>query len=290
VPLKIGLVGSRSWLAPHFIRELEARDHTVNIVFKGDVPYENLRKFDVVVLIAGRARPTQEEMSAEERLCKAITQHKNPPRHVLYISSCAVDRWERNSRPLSREGEMYVLGKKRCESAVIGGLNKNYAIRLPVIFGSGQSRDVDMLVPMTAKSLGLGLPIFMRTPMEPFELVHAGQAAAAVADFVYDIYWGDPLPILSVRSDLHTPLRLVSVMAPGHPVQFAQGWKYTDPHKKWGEYDRERGQHHIREVTFSLKDQDLIDTMAWYEQHPEQLTDGSFEGALLLPEGDVIDV
>lgn len=288
--MRIALVGSRSWLASHFTQELESRGHRVKVVFKGDVPYENLRSFDALILIAGRARPTEAEMALEEKLCTQIAQHKDPPGHVIYISSCAVDRWERNSRPLSREGEMYVLGKKRCETRIIGGLGKHFAIRLPVVFGPHQPRDVDMLVPMTAKARALGMPIQLRTPMEPFELVHASQAARAVADLVYDACHGDPMPILSVRSDLHTPLRLVSVMAPGHPVQFGFGWKYTDPHKQWGEYDRERGQYHVRETTFSLKDQDLVDTMEWYEERREELTGATFDTSFLLPGGDVIDV
>ncbi len=279
--MKVGIVGSRSWLAPHFERELVSRGYDVEYIAKGDVPYEDMSRLHAVILIAGRARPTAEEIAREERLVEEACTVRYPPRRMIYVSSCAVDRWERGSRPLSRAGEMYVLAKKRCETLVCGkpfGVRRadGYAIRLPVIFGEGQSLDSDMLVPSVARARITRVPLTLDQPLLPFELVHVSNAARATVDLLAE---NDPLPVRSVRSDIHTPLRLVSVMAPGMPLVVGEGWQYQEKGYP------EQGQRHLSEVRYDLRDDDLVRTMEWYDRFDrEQLAGLERRRELVEPE------
>ncbi|MBV9125690.1 MAG: hypothetical protein JO112_20260 [Planctomycetes bacterium] len=293
--MKVAIVGSRSWLAPHIETELKSRHLDVEYIAKGDVPYEDMTAYSAVILIAGRARPDKAEIAREEELVNAACTNQDQPRRMLYISSCAVDRWERGSRPLSLAGEQYVLTKKRCETMVCGkpnGIRKadGFAIRLPVIFGEGQSLDSDMLVPSVARAHLTKTPLELAQPLMPFELVHVSDAARAVVDFLGE---HDPLPVRSVRSDLHTPLRLVSVMAPGIPMIVRQGWQYHPATST-----PEAGQRHLTEVNYRLKDGDLVRTMEWYDQYDrarlaeiQRQTELEGPDMLALPPGKgIIDV
>lgn len=292
--MTVGIVGCRSWLAPHIEAELVGRGHRVDRIAKGDVPYEDMHHLDAVILIAGRARPTAEDILREERLVAEACAVRHPPRRLVYVSSSAVDRWERGSRPLSRAGEEYVLAKKRCETTICGrpgGARKadGYAIRLPPTFGPGQPLDSDMLVPSAIRARLCRGILELRQPLLPFELVYVGDAARAIVDLVED---RDPLPIRSVRSDLHQPLRVASVLSPGIPTILREGWEWHivgDP---------ERGQRHLTEVTYPLRDSDLDVTVAWYEQNSmtqiesagERMRLASADPIGLLPSGKVIDL
>lgn len=293
--MRVAIVGSRSWLAPHIEAEFKSRKYDVEYIAKGDVPYEDMRGIRAVVLIAGRARPDQTEIDREIALVQAACDNPTQPWRLIYISSGAVDRWERGSRPLSKMGEMYVLAKKRCETIVCGkpdGSRKapGFAIRLPVIFGEGQSVDSDMLVPSVARAKLTRTPLEVGQPLLPFELVHVSDASKAVADLAMA---DDPFPVRSVRSDPHTPLRLISVMAPGMSMVIREGWQYPQ-----ASLSAEMGQRHLTEVKYNLRDSDLVHTMEWYDRYDRaQLaavqTSMELEGpeTLALPPGKgIIDV
>ena len=293
--MRVAIVGHRSWLAPHLEHELRSRGHEVEAVAKDDVPYEDMSRFWTVVLIAGRARPTSDDLIREESLVRELALVGRQPRRVVYVSSSAVDRWERGSRPLSAAGEAYILAKKRCEIVVCGrpaGVAKaqGFAIRLPPTFGPGQDIGSDMLVPSVIRARLCHGILELREPLLPFELVYVGDAARAVVDLVED---DDPLPVRSVRSDLHQPLRLAALMAPGVQTVLREGWS-------WHTVGRpEPGQRHLQEVHFSLREGDLHSTVSWYEQNISEALEASAErrhAALelaasfpLLPSG-VIDI
>lgn len=272
--MRVGIVGRRSWLAPHLWSEFIRRGHLdTAYVEKASVLAGDRHSLDALVLIAGRARPNSEDIEAEEALVRAACRFTDGRARIVYISSCAVDRWERGSRPLSRAGEEYVLAKKRCEAVVCAGPtgsrhgNNGFSLRLPVIFGAGQSLTSDMLVPSVARARLWQTALSLNQPLLPFELVHVSDAARAVVDLVEH---HDPQPVWSVRSDPWQPLELVSIMSPGLPVHIAKGWE-------WAKVGRlEPGQRHVREQMYTLRREDLLATMTWYEQNGRQMLASEF--------------
>src|SRR5690606_26171763 len=94
--------------------ELRRQGRNPQYLEKSEVGTQDLR-LRTLYLIAGVARPTREDMDREIELC---TRARKTGARVIYLSSAAVDRWEHSTPTLSPQGELYVLGKKRCESIV----------------------------------------------------------------------------------------------------------------------------------------------------------------------------
>lgn len=251
------VVGQRSWIAQHLIKELEQSGRKPKTLFKSEVGDEPLNGA-TLFLIAGVARPTEDDMDREEDLCRRAAR---TGAKVMYLSSCAVDRWEADSRVLSREGELYILGKRRCEQIVTGGPSGcGYALRAPVIFGPGQRLESDMLLPSIVRDRRAGQPTVIRDPLRPFQMVHVSDLVKA---WIEHSTLGDPLPVCSLRTSPEiTPLDLVSLAAPGHPVMLAHGWQH------FRKYD-ERRQSEIRHIGLAnapFRREDVVSTVAWYDE------------------------
>ena len=285
-----GIVGHRSWIAPHLVKYLENLGLGIVMLDKADIENTDYGSFDVVYLIAGRAHPTKVELQAEEKLCETLGKHKRPPRKIVYLSSAMVDRWERGSRPLSPAGEAYVLTKKRCEQALLGEPHRKplcFSVRAPVIFGPGQAIESDMLIPTVARARVWLEPISLLRPVDPFELVYITDLVKAFAE-VGTIDESLLMPITSVRSDvMRTPLDIVSMAAPGHPISISKGWTSN---KVSG---RESGMRHVREVVLTFKDNDVLTTMQWYEaEHgtSRQLVARDSSHTLDIPHHHLLDI
>ncbi len=277
--MRVGIVGRRSWIATHLRRELLGRGHDVGDIEKSDIHHRpsSLGLFDCIYLIAGRARPTPEDARAELGLLQACSRLRHV--RMVYLSSAAVDRWEKDSRSLSPAGERYVLGKRACEAAFLQGSRSAYVLRAPVIFGPGQDIRSDMLVPSVARAVVDDDGLDLAQPLEPFEMTYVGDTVRAMADLGENL---DPKPVTSLRSSRSvTPLDVVSVMAPGLRLHFRPGWRMGRPEPSTALW-RDADNRPIDRMTAPFRDTDLIDTMAWYRQTPDLLGGGKF---LELTEG-----
>lgn len=255
------VVGQRSWIAQHLFEALKTKGHDPEYMTKAEVGDERLRG-STMFLIAGVARPTKAEMDREEDLCRRAVK---TGAKLIYLSSCAVDRWEAHSRVLSQEGELYILGKRRCEQIVTGGPSGcGYALRAPVVFGPGQQLGSDMLLPTIIRTQKQGLgTIRLSDPFRPFEMVYIDdlvQVMIELADF-------DSYPVSSLRTDpAITPLDLVSLVAPGWPVFLNPGW---EPYVR-SPLDKDEI-YHVPRINRPFRRSDIISTVAWYNGEVPQL-------------------
>lgn len=264
------IVGQRSWISRHLQIELESRGRNPEYLMKAAVGDEPLNG-STLYLIAGVARPNRVDMDREEDLCGRAS---DSGARVIYLSSCAVDRWEAHSRMLSPEGELYVLGKKRCEQLVTGGPSGcGYALRAPVIFGPGQRLECGMLLPDIIQTCRDGLePIRLQEPFRPFEMVYVLDLVRAMADLGELGASNGAFPVTSVRASATiTPVELCALAAPGHPVVLKKGWT---PHVP-SPVDR-TDMRHVPRVEIPFRREDVVSTVMWYnEQVPELVAPGT---------------
>lgn len=259
---KTFVVGRRSWIASHLFDELQAQGKHPEYLHKAEVGDERLTGC-TMFLIAGVARPTQEDMDREIDLCHRA---RSTGAKVIYLSSSAVDRWEAHSRVLSHEGELYVLGKKRCETIITGGPSGcGYALRAPVVFGPGQRLESDMLLPTIIRTQRQGLgTITLHEPFRPFEMVYVRDLVKILVTF------GDQeesYPVVSLRTEpAITPIDLCALVAPGWSVYLPPGWVPYVPDRK----DKDEI-YHVPRSNVPFRREDVLSTVAWYDDETPQL-------------------
>lgn len=215
--MRVGIIGHRSWIAESIRRHIFAQTHTTFDLSKD--PQQDLSSYDVVFLIAGRSRPTSHQMDEEQVLVSNIMASNRHPEKLVYLSSLSVER--------RGEGDLepYAAMKSTCEAAVI---SKDWGrvVRAPVIFGPRQSPFANMLLPAIARaSWGLE-PLTIKEPLRPFHLMHADDVAHAMWRSGLDAtnYWIGERRILSLYSNVVTPLQVVDIVTPGLPIAVPQGW------------------------------------------------------------------
>lgn len=260
------VVGQRSWIAQHLFKELVERGRNPEFMAKVEVGDEPLRTC-TLFLIAGVARPNDEDLKREEDLVRRAV---GTGAKVIYLSSSAVDRWEAHSRVLSREGEMYVLGKKRCEQIVCGGTN-NHALRVPVVFGPGQRLESRMLLMDIINATRSKVPIVLAEPFRPFQMVHVRDMVKTMVDYAD----GGGYPVASLRTEPQiTPVDLCALAAPGHPVLLKTGWQ---PYV-YSPADKDEI-YHVPRINLPFRREDVVSTVEWYDDEVPELV---APGTLLL--------
>lgn len=217
-----GIIGHRSWLAVPLIRELENFGMEVICIDKMYGPHLDMTQFDMVFLIAGRARPTDVERVKELQLVADMMAWEQRPKRLIYVSSSAV----------LREPTPYAQTKMACEKLVLSR-DFGYVVRPPVIFGPGQSIDSNMLIPSIARAK-MGLETLeIKEPVRPFNLMHVNDVAYGLGLMGRDAI-GEDVRILNLNSQPVTPMTLIAAAAPGIPVNIAKGWssKHSLPNDK----------------------------------------------------------
>lgn len=265
------IVGQRSWIAKHLYKELEDQGRNPEFMMKAEVGDERLRGA-TLYLIAGVARPTKEDMQKEIDLCERASK---TGARIVYLSSCAVDRWEADSRPLSEAGELYVMGKRRCETIVTGGVSDcGYALRAPVIFGPGQRLESDMLLPTIIRHTlnGCG-SITLNDPFLKFQMAYVTDVVRAMTELGDGLSTGYPISSLHTSPEI-SPIELVDLAAPGWSVFIPPRWSL---HKDKRPERREI--YHTRTVHAPFRQTDVTSTVQWYIDEVSQL---SAKGTLLL--------
>jgi nucleoside-diphosphate-sugar epimerase len=217
--LRTGIVGHRSWISQEIIRKLEDTGNEVVLLEKKFVAWEDLSGLDVVYLIAGRARPSEQQRLDEVSLVKTIMDNPRSPGKMIYISSLAVER--------SGEGDLepYAVMKMTCES-LIREKSWGYVLRPPVIFGQGQSPWADMLLPAIARA-NFGLePLIVKQPTKPFYIMSVDDVAHA-AFKMGNGYIEEHT--VSLYSDPITPMELIHIVSPGLEFIVPDGWRNEWP-------------------------------------------------------------
>lgn len=216
--MRAGIIGHRSWLAPPLTRLLDEMGVKTDSLWKSFVPHYDFSTLDVVFLIAGRARPTDEERTNELQLVSDVVSHPRPPKKLIYVSSLAVER----------EPTPYAQTKLACEHLVLSR-DFGYVVRPPVIFGEGQDVESDMLVPSIARSIADKKPLILKQPLKPFYMMHVTDVAHGLVRMMHGVNG----KILNLRSNPVTPLDIIrmAVPGPGIPFNVLEGWdsNYTVP-------------------------------------------------------------
>jgi nucleoside-diphosphate-sugar epimerase len=215
------IIGYRSWLAVPLYKELIKCGVQVTFVHKQYAAHLDMSEFDMAFLIAGRARPADEERAAELQLVADIMAWDNRPKRLIYISSSAV----------LREPTPYAQTKMACEQLILSR-DFGYVVRPPVIFGKGQDPNSNMLVPSIARAK-MGETLELKEPVRPFNLMHVDDVAYGLSLMGRNCY-GDDVRVLNLNSNPTTPIDLISAVAPGIALKINKGWSanYEYPHDK----------------------------------------------------------
>jgi nucleoside-diphosphate-sugar epimerase len=207
-----GIIGHRSWLAVPLLKELEKYEVQTIFIDKLYGPHLDMSEYDMVFLIAGRARPTDFERTQELQLVSDMMAFDRRPRRLIYVSSLAV----------LREPTPYAQTKLACEKIVLSR-DFGYVVRPPVIFGPGQDPDSNMLVPSIARAK-MGLETLeLKEPVRAFNLMHVNDVAYGMVLLGRDAI-GEDVRILNLGSNAVTPVELISAVAPGIPLKVGPGW------------------------------------------------------------------
>jgi nucleoside-diphosphate-sugar epimerase len=207
-----GIIGHRSWLAMPLFLELEQFGMQVHFIDKLYGPHFDFSQYDMVFLIAGRARPTDVERAQELQYVSDMMAFDRRPRRLVYVSSSAV----------LREPTPYAQTKMACENLVLSR-DFGYVVRPPVIFGPGQDPDSNMLVPSIARAK-MGLETLeLKQPVRSFNLMHVKDVAYGLGLMGRDAL-GEDVRILNLNSQPVTPINLIAAVAPGIPLNVCSGW------------------------------------------------------------------
>lgn len=210
-----GIIGHRSWLAIPLLHELEQFGMQVHFIDKTYAAHFDFSQFDMVFLIAGRARPTDFERTQELQLVADVMAWDRRPKRLIYVSSLAV----------LREPTPYSQTKMACENLVLSR-DFGYVVRPPVIFGPGQDSNSNMLVPSIARAR-MGLETLeLKEPVRAFNLMHVKDVAYGLGLLGRDAL-GEDVRILNLNSQSTTPIKLISDVAPGIPLKICSGWSNT---------------------------------------------------------------
>lgn len=217
--MRFGIIGTRSWIAKALTRYLTTKFPECEV---WSLPKSGLQEnmdlsfLDAVFLFAGRARPTSEERLKELMLVSHLPTLTKPPKRLVYISSMAVER----------EPTPYAQTKMACEAITLS-IPWGRVLRAPVVYGPGQDRNVDMLVPEIAKSIAAQLPLTLHEPFRPFYIMHVDDVChAAWMLATSDLY--REKRILRLTSDEVTPIGIVSETAPGIKIDIPRGWSKSE--------------------------------------------------------------
>lgn len=170
--MKIGIIGHRSWIAQHLIKECPSDE--VSLLSKDWMG--RLPALERIYLFAGRTHPSVTEKLDEWDLVRRTVEAAWPETHVVYISSQAVWRGDSDYARHKADLERYILGHPKARSWSI--------IRPPAVFGPGQALDSKMLVPSLARE---GRSLHLR---EPYRLT----SFISVSDLAFYLRHMHPLP------------------------------------------------------------------------------------------------
>jgi nucleoside-diphosphate-sugar epimerase len=246
--VKYGIVGHRSWIARSLSQLLAQIDGAeVTEIFKQDVPMnEDLSDFDVIFMIAGRARPTADERMNELALVSHLPTLTRPPKKLVYLSSMAVER----------EPSPYSQNKLACE-AIVKSTDYGRVLRAPVIFGPNQDPYVDMLIPRIARAVAGYEHLVLRQPFQSFYANHVDDVAGA---FLRAANLEHGVKVLRMTGEIFTPAEIVQHAAPGTPFVALGGWAGDDTaylHYQQKEDERKvswiNSMHQIRETIEHLQ-------------------------------------
>ncbi len=136
---------------------------------------EKWNDLDVLFVFAGRARPTQVEMDAELVTLSHLVYDAQLVKHVIYISSEAIDR-----------DTDYGQHKRRCE-AIIGAdiklTGRWTVVRPPATFGPTQPLESTMLIPSLKRE---GVELDIREPDMETDFIYVGHLCNSLIGLVQD--------------------------------------------------------------------------------------------------------
>lgn len=164
----VGLVGHRSFISRALIAELDRRGLRPAVLSKGLLGGEEVGDLDLLYLVTGRERPTEEEAAVELAQVRALTRNPRRPSRIVFLSS-----------------RLELPHKRACEALVRDA--HGVSVRPPAIFGPGQRPDSAMLIPSLVRTAG-GIPL--REPDRPSMFIHVDRLAVYLADLADPhAYW-----------------------------------------------------------------------------------------------------
>lgn len=159
-PLRVGVVGHRSFIAKALTRRLtEMRIEAIPLM-KERLRTYYLLGLDCVYLFLGRDRPSAEEAADELEQVRAYVGNYSRCKRTVYLSS-------RSAMPHKREAEDLI---RSIDGRIVSP---------PAVFGPEQRPDSGMLIPSLVRSNG---ELELREPGGHSSFVHADALARHLAD------------------------------------------------------------------------------------------------------------
>lgn len=160
---KVGIVGYRSWIARELADQVRYRtDHEVVLIEKHEAPDVDCRDHLTLFIIPGKLVQTQEEMTAERNMVRAVAESPLSARRQILLSSMSAE-----TRTTEYGMHKYLTELAFQYGAGIG--RKQIALIRPgAIFGPGQDLDAPMLIPQLARQHGF---VDLQNPDKPTKFI-----------------------------------------------------------------------------------------------------------------------